>query len=241
MPAPRFLPPRSLGAALLGAACCAAACGCGAAELAATEDPAPAAAPSPGDKPAAARALPRDARPADPAAPAPVGPTDWDFFGPPTVAEKADEAGPAAERLHLRGFIQKTGGPRLALLWVERAGGAGELMPLGAGQSRGGVTVVELGEDRVTVEAPDRVALQLPKLGAGTGGAAPRGVARPAARPPVRRTARPRVGPPVRAVRPAAETASAGRPTPAERFAPPPPPPPPPVRRPPVERGDDED
>ena len=241
MPAPTFHSPRPLGAALLGAACCAAACGCGAEELAATEDPAFAAAPSPGDQPAAAaRALPRDAQPAAPAAPVPIEPTDWDFFGPPTVVEQAHEAGPAGERLHLRGFVQKTGGPRLAILWVERAGGAGELMPLGAGQSRGGVTVVKLGEDRATVEHPDRVVLRLDRGGRGGASGGPSGAAAARRHAPSPRRPSP---PSVRgSSRPPATRSRAGsEPSRPDLFAPPPPPPPLPEFAPPAFRDDDAD
>ena len=204
---PRFTPPAGFAGLL-----CLSACGCGAAELAATEDPLPPA-PAPFAAPAG------DGAPAEPAEPAPApaplpAELGWDFFGPPAVAEEREPTGPAAGHLHYRGFLEMDG-RRVAHLWSENPEGGGELLLLAAGESAGGVTVVELGGETVTVEHPDRVVLSLSRADPGTA----------ARRPAPRRLER-------RPTRPAPR--SPPRPTPAPAspaaslYAPPPPPPPPP-------------
>ncbi|NNJ26260.1 hypothetical protein [Alienimonas chondri] len=158
-------PPR---VALLGILACAAALsGCGASDLAATEEAAlPPAEPTP---------RPEQVEPAPAAVPSPAAvssasqgeavleqPVGWDFFGPPVVSEEDEEAGPVAQHLHLRGFISMDD-RHMAVLWAAQEDGSGVVMTLAAGESRGGVTLVELSEEEgtATVEHPGRVVLHL--------------------------------------------------------------------------------
>ena len=168
-------------------------------------DEAPAASPAAPAGPAAEE-IPSEppAPPVEPVAapaPLPVADADWEIFGPPAATpETVAEAGPADADLHLRGFSEMAGEPRRAVIWAERPDGGGELLLLAAGETAGGVTVVELGEDRVTVEAPDRVVLTRAAAPAEGGAALSRAA----------RTRRPRRSTP----------APSARPTPAARRSP---------------------
>ena len=213
----------------LGPLAVAALCGCGGTDLAATEDTRPPAPPpaapvlgAAAERPPAVEAAP----------PAPVEAAGWDFFGPPVGAAEEEDAGPAVDRLRLRGFWE-VDGRRMAQLWAGDGRGAGETLLLAVGESRRGVTVVKLGGDTATVDdsrragtagepdgdaaagRPRRVVLRLEPAAAGPSSAV--AARRPEPRPRRRTPSPPRDLPP---------GSGSGR-SPA-RFAPPPPLPPPP-------------
>ncbi|MFH5804376.1 hypothetical protein [Alienimonas sp. DA493] len=224
---------RPTGTLLLGSFAAAALCGCGGTELAAVEDPqahavAPAApepaatrtvAPEPAAAPLPSKSEVVAAAPAVPTPVAPEEPIGWDFFGPPVAAQEADEADPVAEHLFLRGFITMEGDPRKAVLWAGDGSGSGRILLLAAGESAGGVTVVELGEDTATVEHPGRVVLSLAPGRTGAGRVGPTTGRPSTGRPSIHRSSPP---PSVRQAVPRPP-----RPDVEPTYRPPTPPPPP--------------
>ncbi|MEM9701171.1 MAG: hypothetical protein AAF907_01855 [Planctomycetota bacterium] len=177
------LPVRLL-TAFLGAIGCTL-CGCGAEPLAAVEDPQSVTGGPVAETPAESEG--NDGEP-EPAAETPttIEPPAWDFFGPPQVAEATTEQAEAeTEHLHLRGFWE-IDGVRKAQLWIGPEIGGAALI-LGVGESRRGVTVVELGEETATVERPERVVLRMEPV---VGGSTPIGSS-PLGRRPATRAAVP--------------------------------------------------
>ncbi|MFH5806283.1 hypothetical protein [Alienimonas sp. DA493] len=79
-------------------------------------------------------------------APTSTDPPDWNFFGPPPPVSLAAPPGPPKTEYALRGFWE-IDGRRVAQFRVGRPGEPGRILLLGAGESRDGLTALELGEN----------------------------------------------------------------------------------------------